>query len=96
MRGLRLQETVPKARRIRSGIVRSSITGYRIVRNATASRRACRPVVTRPLRVIENVKCFGSELHRNRFVNSEVLKQRHVKVQSAGIIQKVSARVAKG
>jgi len=96
VRPLRLQESASKTRRIRSGIAGASIAGDRIVRVTTASRRTCRCVVARPLRVVENVECFHAKLHRNGFVNRKVLEHCHVKVQSARIIQQVSAGVSEG
>ena len=47
-----------------------------------------------PLRVIEDVKCLGTELEPTCFRELEVLKEGHVEVRSFRVSQAVSARVS--
>ena len=53
-------------------------------------------IVDAELGVVEDVEGFGAELRVNAFVQFEVLHQRHVEIEAAGIVQVVAACIAEG
>jgi hypothetical protein len=71
-------------------IVRTTVTTYAVVTGVPEVG-----IIDAELSVIENVESLCTELHFTAFVNLKVLQQRHVKVQAAWIIQKISAGIAK-
>src|SRR5579863_4781120 len=52
-------------------------------------------IVDSELGVVENIEKFRAQLDLARLGDLEVLQQRHVEVQAAGIIQEVAAGIAK-
>ena len=74
------------------GIERSGIATDHIV---SAALRIVR-VVDSKFGVIENVEELCPKLELTAFCHFEMLQQRHVKVQAAGIVQEVSSRISEG
>src|SRR5215469_910812 len=87
-----MQERVPRqTARVAGAIIRSRVATYGVAARVPQVR-----VVNAELRVIEDVKRFGTELQASTFRGLEMLSQGHVEVGAARIIQEVTACIAEG
>src|SRR5215471_12352197 len=74
-----------------SRVFGSGIAAHDVV---SAAARVVR-VVYAELRVIKNVEGFRAKLDVGGFIHLEVLRQRHVKIQSVRIVQVIAASISK-
>ncbi len=88
-----VQERVPEEA-IRSRADKSRrIIGTSVATRDIVGRIPPFGIINSKLSVIENVERFGAKLQACRFTRLELLEQRHVEIQTAGIIQGIPAHI---